>query len=123
MQTTTKLVLCLLLCTSSAYAETTKMHTSWYGPGLQGNLMANGKRFDMHDPSVAAHKHLPFGTHIQLTNPETGTQHVVVVQDRGPYIAGRQLDVSKAAAAKLGFEDDGVVTLTAIIIIRPQGSD
>lgn len=97
-----------------ANPETT-MTTSWYGPGLQGNLMANGDVFDMNDPSVAAHKSLPFGTELELRNPENGREIVVVVQDRGPFIAGRELDVSRAVADQLGFRNSGVTKLEVTI--------
>jgi rare lipoprotein A len=95
----------------SVEADQTKMHASWYGPGLQGNHMANGDVFDMNDPTVVAHKSLPFGTKLLLENPATGAELVVVVQDRGPFIAGRQLDLSKAAASRLGFLKRGTATL------------
>ena len=103
------------LVTSSVMANTT-MVTSWYGPGLQGNLMANGEEFDMNDPTVVAHKTLPFGTKLKLTNPDNGHSLIVVVQDRGPFIPGRHLDVSKAAAKRLGFIKTGVTELVVEVV-------
>jgi rare lipoprotein A len=102
-----------VVCGDIAKANTQTMVTSWYGPGLQGNPMANGERFDMNDASVVAHKSLPFGTCLRLVNPANNRSHHVIVQDRGPFIDGRDLDVSKAAAAKLGFIERGVAPLRA----------
>lgn len=91
------------------------MEASWYGPGFAGRPMANGERFDPHD-MVAAHKTLPFGTRLRLTNPRTGKKVHVVVKDRGPFIKGRSLDVSKGAAEKLGFLARGVTTLQVEVL-------
>jgi rare lipoprotein A len=74
---------------------------SWYGPGLQGNLMANGERFDMNDPTVAAHRDLPFGTELRVTNLDNGLETVVTVQDRGPFVPHRCIDLSRAAAQNI----------------------
>ncbi len=115
-------MICLSFCvTAPAVADISlqtesAVRTSWYGPGLQGNSMANGNRFDMNDHTVVAHKSLPFGTKIRLENPENGRVLVVTVQDRGPYVKGRELDVSKAAAERLGFKAQGVATLKARVI-------
>lgn len=122
MTTTLKLFLALTLVAVNltatrvlANTETT-MTTSWYGPGLQGNQMANGDVFDMNDPTVAAHKELPFGTELVLHNPVNGREIVVTVQDRGPFIAGRELDVSRAVADHLDFRGTGVTELEVTII-------
>lgn len=79
---------------------------SWYGPGFHGRLTANGERFDMHE-LTAAHKTLPFGTRVLVHNPRTGKQVVVRINDRGPFIKGRVIDLSKAAAKALGFKSLG----------------
>jgi rare lipoprotein A len=73
--------------------------------------MANGHRFNMFDPTTVAHKSFPFGTKLRLTNPKTGKSIRVVVRDRGPYIRGRQLDLSFAAAKVLGFVSSGTAAL------------
>ena len=75
---------------------------SWYGEGLpKGALTANGEHFDPHG-MTAAHKHLPFGTHVKVT---IGSHSVTVrINDRGPFVAGRILDVSPVAAEKLGIK-------------------
>lgn len=98
-------------------SEIVTMNTSYYGgtDGLNGQKMANGERFDENDQTVAAHKSLPLGTQIKLTNPQNGKSQLVEVKDRGPYEPGRQLDVSEAAAERLGFKEQGVTKLKAEI--------
>jgi len=80
---------------------------SWYGPGFHGRKTANGEIFNMND-MTAAHKTLPLGTKIQVENEATGETLVVRINDRGPYIKGRVLDLSKHAAVRLGLEEQGV---------------
>ena len=80
---------------------------SWYGSQHQGKLMANGQPFNMHADTVA-HKNLPLGTRLTLTNPKTGAAVKVQVTDRGPYVSGRSLDLSYSAARKLGVVENGV---------------
>ncbi len=80
---------------------------SYYGPGFANRPTANGERFDPR-AMTAAHRSLPFGTRVRVTNLENGRQVVVRINDRGPYRKGRVLDLSRAAAHKLGFLDDGV---------------
>jgi len=74
---------------------------SWYGPGFNGKRTASGEVFDMDRPS-AAHRTFPFGTKLRVTNPKTGKSVDVTVNDRGPFVAGRELDLSKAAAFEIG---------------------
>lgn len=74
---------------------------SWYGPGFQGRRTASGRRYDMNE-LTAAHKNLPFGTLVRVQNARTGEAVVVEITDRGPYIKPRVLDLSKAAARKIG---------------------
>ncbi|MGQ9688363.1 MAG: septal ring lytic transglycosylase RlpA family protein [Desulfobaccales bacterium] len=83
---------------------------SWYGSQHHGKLMANGQPFDMY-ADTAAHKSLPFGTTLTLTNPQTGASVKVKVTDRGPFVAGRNLDLSYGAARKLGMLQSGVAKL------------
>ncbi len=75
---------------------------SWYGPGFQGRKTANGDRFDM-NALTAAHKTLPLGTMIEVTNLGNNKKIIVKVNDRGPFSKGRILDLSKRAARKLGI--------------------
>jgi len=79
---------------------------SWYGPGLQGNETANGETFDQ-NKMTAAHPSLPMGTKADVTNLENGKKVEVRINDRGPYVGDRAIDVSRAAARELGMEKDG----------------
>lgn len=89
---------------------------SWYD--LTGNKMANGKTFFGTDKRLAAHKDFPFGTQVKLTNPQNQKTLTVTITDRGPFVKGRDFDVSKAAAEFLGFIDDGVTELQYEVITQ-----
>ena len=89
---------------------------SWYGPGFDGNLTANGEVYDMNGIS-AAHKTLPFGTIVRVVEFSTGKSIVVRINDRGPFIEGRIIDLSKGAARELGIIDKGI-TKVGLRIIR-----
>lgn len=89
-----------------AYREVGR--ASWYGPGFHGRETASGEIFNQHE-LTAAHRRLPLGTRITVTNLENGKSVRVSVNDRGPYIHGRVLDLSKAAARRLDMVSDGVV--------------
>lgn len=86
------------------------MIASWYGPKFHGKVTANGEIYDQMS-MTAAHKNMPFGTMLKLTNPRNGKSVVVRINDRGPYIKGRQLDLSKGAATVLGMLHKGVVKI------------
>ena len=75
---------------------------SWYGPGFQGRKTANGERFNTHE-MTAAHKTLPFNTFIKVTNLHNEATVVVRINDRGPFIRGRIIDLSKAAKEEIGM--------------------
>jgi rare lipoprotein A len=79
---------------------------SWYGPGFQGNETANGETFDQ-NKMTAAHPTLPMGTKAEVTNLENDKKVEVRINDRGPYVGDRAIDLSRAAARKLDMEDDG----------------
>ena len=88
--------------------ETTQVGTaSWYGPGFHGQETASGETFDQH-ALTAAHRTLPLGTEAKVTNLETGQSVNVTINDRGPYVQGRQLDLSQAAAQQIGLTKTGV---------------
>jgi len=86
---------------------------SWYGPGFQGKRTANGERFNTH-ALTAAHRSLPFGSRVQVTNTRTGRSVVVRINDRGPYAHSRVIDLSKAAAQAVGISGVGKVKLTRL---------
>jgi rare lipoprotein A len=80
---------------------------SFYGPGLHGRPTANGERFNQ-NAMTAAHRKLSFGTCVRVVNLTNGRQVRVRVNDRGPYVEGRIIDVSRAAAVKLDMLEKGV---------------
>lgn len=80
---------------------------SWYGPGFHGNLTANGERYNQY-ALTAASKTLPFGTRVRVTNLDNGRSVVVRVNDRGPYVGDRVIDLSMGAAQILGTISSGV---------------
>ncbi len=80
---------------------------SWYGPGFHGRLSASGERFNQY-AMTAAHKTLPFGTKVRVTNLNNGSSVIVRINDRGPFTRGRVIDVSSAAARILGMIQSGV---------------
>ncbi len=89
---------------------------SWYGPGFDGNLTANGEVYDMHGVS-AAHKFLPFGTVVRVIEFDTRRSIMVRINDRGPFVDGRIIDLSKGAAEELGIVDKGI-TKVGLRIVR-----
>ncbi len=81
---------------------------SWYGGKFHGRQTASGEVFDKHK-LTAAHKTLPFGTRLRVTNLENGRSVTVKVNDRGPFVKGRVLDLSRGAAEQLRMIEAGVV--------------
>src|SRR5665811_923064 len=92
------------------YVDRGKIVASWYGPRFNGRKTANGETFDQ-QAFTAAHKKFRFGTLLRLTNPNNERSIIVRINDRGPYIRGRELDLSKAAANELGIIERGVAKL------------
>lgn len=90
---------------------------SWYGREQQGQLTANGERFNMHE-LTAAHRTLRMGTHVRVINLRNGREVVVRINDRGPYSRGRIIDVSYAAAVRLGMVDAGVVPVRLEVLAQ-----
>jgi rare lipoprotein A (peptidoglycan hydrolase) len=93
---------------------------SWYGPGFHGRLTASGEVFDMY-ANTAAHLTLPLGSLVRVVNPRTGQSRVVRITDRGPYIEGREIDVSYDVARSLGFEERGLARLQIELLEVPRG--
>src|SRR5215207_7783665 len=88
---------------------------SWYGPGFHGRRTASGAVYTG-AALTAAHRSLPFGTLVQVTNLENGRTVVVVVDDRGPFARGRVIDLSAAAARRLGMIRAGVVPVRLEVV-------
>lgn len=81
---------------------------SWYGGKFHGRKTASGEKYDKHE-LTAAHKSLPFGTKVKVTNIRNGKSVVVEINDRGPYAKSRVLDLSQAAFSEIGHTNTGVM--------------
>jgi rare lipoprotein A len=95
---------------------------SWYGPGFYGRHTASGTVYTG-AALTAAHRSLPFGTMVRVTNLENGRRVVVVIDDRGPFIRGRVIDLSVTAARRLGMIRDGVVPVRIKVVEWAGGSE
>ncbi|MBN2329966.1 MAG: septal ring lytic transglycosylase RlpA family protein [Candidatus Omnitrophica bacterium] len=100
--------------TRASHGATASLHryvdtgtACWYGEKFQGKKTASGEKFDM-NAMTAAHRTLPFGTKVRITNLENHTSVVVRINDRGPFSKGRIIDVSHKAAQLLGFANAGL---------------
>ena len=106
----------LTLCTQNIFAQKIKDGKATYYSGkLYGRRMSNGEYYHP-DSMTCAHRTLPFGTRILVTNPRNGNQVVVRVTDRGPYVRGRVIDLSYAAARELGFLSAGVAYMKLEVV-------
>ncbi len=90
---------------------------SWYGGRHHGRRTASGERFDAHS-LTAAHRSLPFGAIVSVTNLASGRAVLVRITDRGPYLAGRIIDLSQAAARQLGLEQRGTGSVGLVVLPR-----
>lgn len=90
---------------------------SWYGPGFQGQRTASGERFNQNQ-LTAAHPTLPLGTRAEVTNLENGKKVTVKINDRGPFVGHRAIDLSRAAARQLDMQHDGKTTVK--IAVTPE---
>lgn len=110
------------LPTSKGYVESGI--ASWYGRNFHGKLTSNGEKYNMHD-ITAAHKLLPMQTMLLVQNRDNGKKLVVRVNDRGPFIQGRIIDLSYGAAKKLGLVNTGTahVTITALGEVKGKNSE
>jgi len=88
---------------------------SWYGPGFDGRRTASGEVFDTNDLTMA-HRQLPFGSRVRVTNLQNGRSVIVRVNDRGPYDPRRIGDLSGAAARKIGMLESGVVPARLVVL-------
>ena len=95
---------------------------SWYGPRFAGRTTASGERFDPHALTMA-HRSLPIGAVVDVTNNANGRHVRVRVNDRGPYHGNRVGDLSRAASERLGFVDSGVTDATIRVVSLPSDAD
>ncbi len=92
---------------------------SWYGPRFQGRVTASGESFDMFAPT-AAHPWLPFGSLVRVINLDNGRSQVVRINDRGPMMEDRDLDVSFLAATRLGLLAHGLARVRIDVMEEPK---
>lgn len=96
------------------YPPSIEGHASWYGPGFAGRRTASGVRYDPEE-LTAAHRTLPMGTRVRVTNLHNGRSVLVTINDRGPFVGRRVLDLSAGAARELEMVRRGV----ARVLIQP----
>ena len=101
----------LLLPLGAEELLTAETYASYYGEAFNGRPTSSGEIFDM-NAYTAAHKTLPFGTFLEVTNLENGKKVVVRVNDRGPFVPNREIDLSKAAAKSLGMISRGITRVS-----------
>lgn len=92
---------------------------SWYGTKFDGRLTSSGEVYDMYK-LTAAHRSLPIPTYVRVTNLDNGRSSVVRVNDRGPFHPDRIIDLSYAAAVKLGFEDQGTARVRVVAVVPEE---
>ena len=93
---------------------------SWYGPKFHGRRTSSGEIYDMHK-KTAAHKTLPLGTFVQVTNMVNSKATIVRINDRGPFVKGREIDLSYAAAKDIGLIGPGVVRAKIVALAEEVG--
>jgi rare lipoprotein A len=111
----------LLICICSlAVAQTQTGKASFYADKFEGSPTASGEKYK-HSKLTAAHKSLPFGTKVKVTNLANNESVEVIINDRGPYVDNRIIDVSKSAAEKLGFINQGLAEVRVEVIDAGDG--
>ncbi|MBN2534672.1 MAG: septal ring lytic transglycosylase RlpA family protein [Spirochaetales bacterium] len=108
-----------LICTIPCFSLETG-YASWYGGKFHGRITANGEVYDM-NKLTAAHKTLPFGTFVKVVNIDNGKSIVVKINDRGPFVEGRIIDLSRAAAEKIDMLKTGIARV--FIEVVPGAED
>ncbi|MGA2193067.1 MAG: septal ring lytic transglycosylase RlpA family protein [Nitrospirota bacterium] len=98
-----------------------KAIASWYGPGFHGKTTASGQVFNM-DGFTAAHRTYPFGTLLRVTNPDNGKTCIVTVNDRGPFVEGVDIDLSKAAWNAIGAASFRKIIIQEIKFLEDAGN-
>ena len=93
--------------------------TGWYGEDFDGQPTANGETYDMYD-TTAAHPTLPLGSIVRVVNLRNHRSQIVRINDRGPYVEGRELDVSYEVARRLGFDNKGLAKVRVELLEVPS---
>jgi rare lipoprotein A len=104
-----------------AFIGPTLDHASWYGEWHHGRTTANGEQFDMF-ALTAAHRSLPFGTRLRVTDLRTGRFVIVRINDRGPHWEDRSLDLSYGAAEQLGIVDKGTAHVRIEVVTEREAA-
>lgn len=110
----------LLFVVAPCFSQTQTGKASFYADKFEGHLTASGEKYK-HSKLTAAHKALPFGTRIRVTNLANNASVEVIVNDRGPYVEGRIVDLSRSAAEKLGYINQGVADVRVEVIDAGDG--
>ena len=101
--------------TTVSVGDRFKGNASWYGPDFHGKLTSNGERYNMYD-MTAAHKTLPMNTIVKVTNRRNGLSTVVRINDRGPFVSTRIIDLSKTAASKINMIGAGTAPVSIEVL-------
>lgn len=112
--------LSLILLLTVSFAQIQSGKASFYADKFEGNPTASGEKY-RHIKLTAAHKSLPFGTKVRVTNLANNESVEVVINDRGPYVDNRIIDLSKSAAEKLGFVNQGLADVKVEVIDAGDG--
>lgn len=104
--------------TTAPAVSTSTGVASWYGPGFNGKKTASGERFN-ENLFTAAHRTLPFGSVVRVTNLQNGRSVDVRINDRGPFAKGRVIDISKAAAKEIGIIQQGIGRVEVHVLSLP----
>ena len=113
--------LLLLLVTAFAFCSDETGYASWYAGKFQGRITASGEVFDTNQ-LTAAHKTLPFGTIVRVTNVDNGKYVDVRINDRGPFVEGRIIDLSRRAAETLDMTGSGIAPVVLRVLSIPEVS-
>ena len=111
---------CLTFLGGFSFAQFQTGKASFYADKFEGHLTASGEKYK-HSKLTAAHKTLPFGTRVRVTNLTNNEVVEVVINDRGPYAEGRIIDLSKSAAEKLGYVNQGLAEVKLEIVDAGDG--
>lgn len=109
-----------LLANLTSFAQVQTGKASFYADKFEGRPTASGEKYK-HNKLTAAHRTLPFGTKVKVTNLANNESVVVVINDRGPYVDGRIIDLSKSAAEKLGFVNQGLAEVSVEVMDAGDG--
>jgi rare lipoprotein A len=110
----------LFISTTAVFGQVQTGKASFYADKFEGSPTASGEKYK-HNKLTGAHKSLPFGTKVKVTNLANNQTVEVIVNDRGPYVENRIIDLSKAAAEKLGFINQGLAEVTIEVIDAGDG--